>query len=317
MGEHSLVEVANLHRRYGDFHAVKGLDFQLRRGEVLGFLGPNGAGKTTTMQMICGVLAPSEGAVRIGGVDLFEHPIEAKRQLGYLPEQPPLYRELTVDEYLRYCARLHGLGKREAATAMDEAKVRCGLESSGGRLIGNLSKGYQQRVGIAQAILHRPAVVVLDEPTVGLDPNQIREIRELMGELGGDHGVILSTHILPEVQAVCDRVQILHEGRLVLDEDLAELSESQQPRSTRVSFRRPPARSALSAIAGVKRVESLGAGALRLHHAPDGALAERIAAASVAGDWGLCELVPERRSLEEIFVDLTLGEDDGGREGLA
>jgi ABC-2 type transport system ATP-binding protein len=197
-----------LHRRYGDVHAVQGLDFQVRRGEVLGFLGPNGAGKTTTMQMICGVLAPSEGTVRIGGVDLLEDPVAAKRQLGYLPEQPPLYRELTVDEYLRYCAHLHGLRNRQATTAMDEVKARCGLRDNGGRLIGNLSKGFQQRVGIAQAILHRPAVVVLDEPTVGLDPIQIREIRELMRELGNDHGVILSTHILPEVQAVCDRVQI-------------------------------------------------------------------------------------------------------------
>jgi ABC-2 type transport system ATP-binding protein len=313
MGEQSLVEVANLHRRYGDVHAVQGLDFQLRRGEVLGFLGPNGAGKTTTMQMICGVLAPSEGAVRIGGVDLLEAPIEAKRQLGYLPEQPPLYREFTVDEYLRYCANLRGLGRRTALAAMAEAKARCGLEDNGARLIGNLSKGYQQRVGIAQAILHRPAVVVLDEPTVGLDPIQIREIRELMTELGNDHGVILSTHILPEVQAVCDRVQILHEGRLVLDEDLAELSKNQRAKSIRVKFRRPPNRKVLSALAGVVRVEAVDTDTLRLHHAGDEALGERLVAASVAGDWGLYELVSEARSLEEIFVELTFG-DDGGRK---
>jgi len=308
MVEQSLVEVANLHRRYGDVHAVQGLNFQLRRGEVLGFLGPNGAGKTTTMQMICGVLAPSAGMVRIGGVDLLEDPIEAKRQLGYLPEQPPLYRELTVDEYLRYCANLRGLKNKPATTAMEEAKERCGLLGNGGRVIGHLSKGYQQRVGIAQAILHRPAVVVLDEPTVGLDPIQIREIRELMSELGNEHGVILSTHILPEVQAVCDRVQILHEGRLVLDEDLAQLSKSQRPRSTRVKLRRPPSRKVLSGLAGVGRVESLDADTLRLHHADDEGLGERIVAAEVAGDWGLYELVSESRSLEEIFVELTLGE---------
>jgi ABC-2 type transport system ATP-binding protein len=315
MGEQSLVEVANLHRRFGDVHAVDGLEFQLRRGEVLGFLGPNGAGKTTTMQMICGVLAPSEGVVRIGGVDLLEDPIGAKRQLGYLPEQPPLYREFTVDEYLRYCAHLHGLRNRQANTAMEDAKERCGLQGVGGRVIGNLSKGYQQRVGIAQAILHRPAVVVLDEPTVGLDPIQIREIRELMSELGNDHGVILSTHILPEVQAVCDRVQILHEGRLVLDEDLAQLSKSQRPHSIRVKFRRPPGRKALTGIAGVKRVEALDADTLRLHHADDEALAERIVEASVAGDWGLFELVSESRSLEEIFVELTFGEGQAQSDG--
>jgi ABC-2 type transport system ATP-binding protein len=308
MGEQSLVEVANLHRRYGEVHAVQGLSFQLHRGEVLGFLGPNGAGKTTTMQMICGVLAPSEGAVRIGGIDLLDNPIEAKRQLGYLPEQPPLYRELTVDEYLCHCAHLRGLRKQAARVAAQQAKERCGLHSNGRRLIGNLSKGYQQRVGIAQAIVHRPAVVVLDEPTVGLDPIQIREIRDLMSELGNDHGVILSTHILPEVQAVCDRVQILHEGRLVLDEDLAQLSKSQRPRSTRVKFRRPPSRQSLSKLAGVMRVEGLDGDGLRLHHGDDAGLAERIVAASVAGDWGLYELVSETRSLEEIFVEATFGE---------
>ncbi|TDJ17203.1 MAG: ATP-binding cassette domain-containing protein [Gammaproteobacteria bacterium] len=311
MGEQSLIEVANLHRRYGDVHAVQGLDFRVRRGEVLGFLGPNGAGKTTTMQMICGVLAPSLGTVRIGGVDLLEDPIAAKRQLGYLPELPPLYREFTVDEYLRYCAHLHGLRKHAATKAMEEAKARCGLQDTGRRLIGNLSKGYQQRVGIAQAIVHSPAVVVLDEPTVGLDPIQIREIRKLMRELGNDHGVILSTHILPEVQAVCDRVQILHEGRLVLDEDLAQLSKNQRPRSIRVKFRRPPSRTALTGIAGVGRVEALDADTLRLHHADDESLSERIVTASVAGDWGLYELVSESRSLEEIFIELTFGEGRG------
>lgn len=311
MGEQSLIEVENLHRRYGDVHAVQGLDFRVRRGEVLGFLGPNGAGKTTTMQMICGVLAPSLGTVRIGGVDLLEDPIAAKRQLGYLPELPPLYREFTVDEYLRYCAHLHGLRKHAATKAMEEAKARCGLQDTGRRLIGNLSKGYQQRVGIAQAIVHGPAVVVLDEPTVGLDPIQIREIRKLMRELGNDHGVILSTHILPEVQAVCDRVQILHEGRLVLDEDLAQLSKNQRPRSIRVKFRRPPSRTALTGIAGVGRVEALDADTLRLHHADDESLSERIVTASVAGDWGLYELVSESRSLEEIFIELTFGEGRG------
>lgn len=311
MGEQSLIEVVNLHRRYGDVHAVQGLDFRVRRGEVLGFLGPNGAGKTTTMQMICGVLAPSLGTVRIGGVDLLEDPIAAKRQLGYLPELPPLYREFTVDEYLRYCAHLHGLRKHAATKAMEEAKARCGLQDTGRRLIGNLSKGYQQRVGIAQAIVHSPAVVVLDEPTVGLDPIQIREIRKLMRELGNDHGVILSTHILPEVQAVCDRVQILHEGRLVLDEELAQLSKNQRPRSIRVKFRRPPSRTALTGIAGVGRVEALDADTLRLHHADDESLSERIVTASVAGDWGLYELVSESRSLEEIFIELTFGEGRG------
>ena len=308
MVESSLVEVANLHRRYGDLHAVQGVDFRLRRGEVLGFLGPNGAGKTTTMQMICGVLAPSEGAVRIGGVDLLAEPIEAKRQLGYLPERPPVYREFTVDENLAYCAHLHALRGARARAAIDEAKARCGLEASGRRLIGNLSKGYQQRVGIAQAILHRPAVVVLDEPTAGLDPIQNREIRELMRELGDDHGVILSTHILPEVQAVCDRVQILHEGRLVLDEDLGELSRKQTT-CTRVRFKHPPGAASLAALPSIERVEALDAQSFRLHHAHGATSADEVVAASVEGRWGLYELVAESRSLEEIFVELTFGDD--------
>ena len=311
----SLVEISNLHRRYGDVHALQGLSFEVRRGEVLGFLGPNGAGKTTTMQIISGVLAPSEGAVRIGGVDLLERPIQAKRQLGYLPERPPLYRELSVDEYLRYCGRLRGLRGERLASAITEAKSRCGVADSGARLIGNLSKGYQQRVGIAQAILHRPAVVILDEPTVGLDPLQIREIRALVRELGGDHSVMLSTHILPEVQAVCDRVQIIHHGRLVLDERLDQLSRGQPLQSTRVGLRRPPSPESLASLPGVSRVESLAANTLRLYHTPDESLAERVASASVSGNWGLYELARETRSLEEIFVELTCGEDDGDDAG--
>ncbi|MCP4043744.1 MAG: ATP-binding cassette domain-containing protein, partial [Gammaproteobacteria bacterium] len=195
-----LVSINQLERRFGDTLAVQGVSFEVKRGEVLGFLGPNGAGKSTTMQIIAGTLAPSGGQVLVNGVDILDRPRQAKRQIGFLPEQPPLYRELTVNEYLRYCGALHGLSGKDLTPAMDRVKERCGLQHEGERLIGNLSKGYQQRVGIAQAIIHAPAVVILDEPTVGLDPNQIREIRQLIRELGGDHSVILCTHILPEVQ---------------------------------------------------------------------------------------------------------------------
>ncbi len=220
MENDTLVKATGLSRFYSDHCAVVDLNLQLRRGEVLGLLGPNGAGKSTTMQMLTGNLAPSTGEIQINAVDLLDEPLAAKSHLGYLPEQPPVYRDLTVNEFLRYCAQLHGLNQSAVPEAVARARLRCSLDDVQHRLIANLSKGFQQRVGIAQAILHNPAVIILDEPTVGLDPIQIREIRTLIRELGEEHGVILSTHILPEVQAVCDRVQILNRGRTVFNDSL-------------------------------------------------------------------------------------------------
>ncbi len=309
MSEEILVSVEGLDRYYGDNAAVSGVSFEIRRGEVLGFLGPNGAGKSTTMQIIAGSLAPSAGRVVVNGADILDHPRRAKRQTGYLPEQPPLYRELTVDEYLRYSARLHGIARSGIASALQRAKIRCGLDGSGRRLIGNLSKGFQQRVGIAQAIIHSPAVVILDEPTVGLDPIQVREIRALIRELGGEHSVILSTHILPEVQTICDRVQIIHQGRLVLNEDLANLHLDRTETRLTVGFRHPPAASALQETLGVALVESLGEGRFLLRFAPDQDPTEALVARSVSDQWGLSELTPHRQSLEDVFVQLTCGED--------
>jgi len=306
MSGDSLVSVRNLHRRYGRLHAVKGVSFELRRGEVLGLLGPNGAGKTTTMQMICGALAPTSGEILIDGDDLLSAPRQTKGKIGYLPERPPLYGELSVDEYLLYCARLRHVARSRAAAAVAHAKSLCGLEQTGARLIANLSKGYQQRVGVAQAIVHEPAVVVLDEPTVGLDPIQIREIRDLIGGLRENHAVILSTHILPEVQTVCDRVQILNEGRIVLDERLDALDRAST--ALRVAFRRPPGNEALESLPQVIAVEPVEGGRLRLEHEPGAELADALVERSAAGDWGLYEMIPERHGLEEIFVSLTCGE---------
>lgn len=215
----------NLCRDYGSHTAVNKVNLQLRRGEVLGLLGPNGAGKTTTMRMLTGNLAPSTGSIEICGIDLLDKPQEAKAHLGFLPEIPPLYQDMTVDEYLLFAARLHRINKQVLPTALDNVRQRCGLEDRGKHLIGNLSKGFQQRVGIAQAIIHNPDVIILDEPTVGLDPNQMREIRKLVRELGASSSVILSTHILSEVESVCDRVQIMHQGNMVLDETLAGLQQ--------------------------------------------------------------------------------------------
>lgn len=223
-----LLAAEGLSRYYSDHCAVENLNLELKKGEVLGLLGPNGAGKSTTMQMLTGNLAPTTGSIQINGIDLLEEPRQAKRHLGYLPEQPPVYRDLTVSEYLEYCAKLHGLGGVARTQAISLARERCSLNEVQDRLIANLSKGYKQRVGIAQAILHSPAVIILDEPTVGLDPLQIREIRKLIRELGQEHSVILSTHILPEVQAVCDRVQILNRGRTVFNDSLQGVASLEQ-----------------------------------------------------------------------------------------
>ena len=303
-----LVEVEHLSRNYGELRALDDVSFTIHQGEILGFLGPNGAGKTTTMQILSGNLAPSAGRVRIGGHDLRAEPRAAKRLLGYLPELPPLYRDLTVDEYLDYCAALHRVARARRRAARETVKAKCGLAEVGRRLIGNLSKGYQQRVGLAQAIIHVPALVILDEPTAGLDPIQIREIRALIRELGKDHGIILSTHILPEVQAICDRVQILHRGRLVLSDTIDALTRHLKSSVLVAAFRRPPAPAALEALAGVQQVEAVGAGRFRIVHEGAETLSDTLVAHACAHDWGLYEVAPERASLEQIFVELTLGE---------
>ncbi len=298
-----LIQAERLSRHYGATVAVSALDLELRRGEVLGLLGPNGAGKSTTLKMLTGNLAPSAGLIRIDGIDLFERPREAKARVGYLPERPPLYPELSIEEFLAYCARLHALPKAARAAAIERAIERCGLGEMRRRLIGNLSKGYQQRVGIAQAILHSPEVVILDEPSVGLDPQQIREIRALVRELGDEHGVILSSHILPEVEQVCDRVVIIHRGEKRLDESIDSLRRRRQGGSLRLRLRQAPGIDALTAIAGVEHLEAL-AETFRIEYSGESP-AEALAIAAVAGDWGLLELTPEGRDLESLFLELT------------
>ena len=304
----ALISAQHLYRSYANTNAVQDVSFELNQGDILGFLGPNGAGKSTTMQMLAGVLAPTAGRILINGVDLLDAPQAAKKQIGYLPETPPLYAELSVDEYLSYAAKLRGMPRNAIKPALIAAKQRCGLTDVGQRLIGNLSKGYQQRVGIAQAIIHSPAVVILDEPTVGLDPIQIREIRDLIRELGQQHGVILSTHILPEVQTVCNRVQIIHRGQLVFSDSMQSLEQRLHSTRMIVAFDRPPPPQHLQDIAGVTRVEALGGKRFRLHLADNQPLGELIASAAVSQDWGLQELTPEKNSLEQIFVELTAGE---------
>jgi len=299
------IQARRLTRTFGAHVAVNGIDLDLNRGEILGFLGLNGAGKTTTMQMLTGNLAPTQGAVAICGIDLLERPVAAKARIGYLPETPPLYRDLTVDEYLLLAAKLHRLPRARVREALQTVKQRCGLDDVGTKLVGTLSRGYQQRVGIAQAIVHSPDVVILDEPTVGLDPNQIREIRGLIRELGGKHSVILSTHILPEVEALCDRVQILHHGNVVYSDTIAALRKSHGGRAVILGLQRPPAVDALSAIPGVARVDPVSSTLFRVEFHPDTDATESLAAHAARHDWGLYQINPAHTSLEEVFVQLT------------
>ncbi|MFC1588763.1 ABC transporter ATP-binding protein [Pseudomonadota bacterium] len=308
----SLITVNNLVRYYGDHRAVDDISFTLKAGDILGFLGPNGAGKSTTMKMLSGNLAPGEGEIYINGIDLLDHPKQAKAEIGYLPEQPPLYKEMTVDEYLAYCAKLHRIEKCKMPDAIEMAKTRCGLTESGRRLIANLSKGFQQRVGIAQAILHSPKIIILDEPTVGLDPNQIREIRDLIIELGKEHGIILCTHILPEVQAVCNRVQIINQGKFVYEADMEDLQVRRATGLHEISLLHPPAIEQLYQAADINKVEQLNKNTFLVH--TTNPTADVIANAAVANNWGLTRLIPHEHTLEQIFIELTLGDEASSDE---
>lgn len=310
MNSTALVTVENLSRYYQKNCAINQLSFSLHPGEVLGFLGPNGAGKSTTMQIITGNLAPSQGQVKINGFDIIDSPRQAKQQIGYLPEHPPIYREATVDEYLKYCAQLRRVENSLIPAAMEQTKTDCGLKEVGHRLIANLSKGYQQRVGIAQAIIHDPPVVILDEPTVGLDPIQIREIRHLIKTLGTERSVILSTHILSEVQATCDRVLIIREGNLIYSTSIEALKNHKKVHSITVAFKQPPAVNHLKKIDQVERVEVIDSNRFRLNFNTESP-AEALVRESVMQNWGLFELVPDHTSLEEVFIELTQDETTG------
>lgn len=311
-----LIRVEHLSRYYGPHRALDDLDLEIHKGEVVGLLGLNGAGKSTTFKLISGNLAPSTGRILIGGLDLVRHPRPARARLGYLPDQPPLYRELTVDEYLAYAARLHGLSRARVGSAVREARRRCGLDNRGHQLIGTLSRGYQQRLGIAQALVHGPDAILLDEPTTGLDPAQIREIRSLITELGRDHAILLSSHILPEVEATCSRVLILHGGRLAYAADLNSLRE-QVRGDLQIRLRRPPPVVELGAISGVDRVTDLGGGVFRLDARANSPIADAVVGACAAHDWGLTELTEARNRLEEVFIALTCGDSAADPEQAA
>jgi ABC-2 type transport system ATP-binding protein len=299
------VEAIELTRLYGGREAVSNVSFSLAKGQVLGFLGPNGAGKSTTMKMLTGNLAPSAGSVKICGIDMIENPKEAKALIGYLPEMRPLYKEFTVDEYLTIAARLHRVSSGNIKKAVENAKERCGLGHMSKRLIENLSNGYQQRVGIAQAIIHNPMVVILDEPTVGLDPKQIRPIRELIKDIGTEHSVIISTHILPEVEIMCNHVQIIDKGKLVFNGGIDVLKRQRIGNKLLMGFSNAPNVAELLKIKDIAEAEALENGMMRVRFNENTTPHESIVQAAVKNGWGLYQIAPDQASLEDVFVQLT------------
>ncbi len=304
-----LLEAKELSRFFGDTAAVNNVSFNIKQGEVLGFLGPNGAGKSTTMRMLTGNLAPDNGQIIINGIDLLDDPKQAKACIGYLPETPPLYKEHTVTEFLQFCARLNGIAKKQQKSAVDTVIERCGLTEVSKRLIANLSKGFQQRVGIAQAIIHSPAVVILDEPTSGLDPIQIREIRQLIRDIANEHSVILSTHILPEVQMLCDRVQIISKGQLLFNDSLQKLTEQMQSTAIVVGFSHSVDIGSLNAINGVNDVVKMDEQHFKLSYLPDHDPTQALLREAVEHNWPLTSLMPEQHSLEDVFMKIIREED--------
>lgn len=303
--ENSIVRVEHLSHRYSVQWAIRDISFEIDGNGVVGLLGSNGAGKSTTMNIICGVLNQTEGKVFINGIDLRENPVEAKQFIGFLPQQPPLYSDLTVEEYLRHSAFLRLMPREAVADAVDRALERCAITHFRDRLIKNLSGGYQQRVGIAQAIVHNPKFVVLDEPTNGLDPNQIVDIRNLIREIAVDHAVLLSTHILSEVQAICNEIKMIENGKLVFSGSMEDFDNYVAPESFVIELGRGPDKSVLEALCENKGVEVLGEGRFRIYLKEDAGITEKYVEASVANDWDLRDLMVERCSLDEIFAQLS------------
>ena len=304
--EQSILKVENLSHRYSVQWAIRDINFEITQNGVYGLLGSNGAGKSTTMNIICGVLKQTEGNVFIKGIDMRDNPEEAKRHIGFLPQKPPLHTDLTVEEYLTYCARLRQIARAEEGKVVDEGLARCGISHFRKRLIHNLSGGYQQRVGIAQAIIHRPDFVVLDEPTNGLDPNQILEIRHLIKAIAEECTVVLSTHILSEVQATCNYIRMIGQGTLVFSGTVDEFDNYILPNTVFATLVAAPPIEELKQLPGVVDVDELGGSNYRLRFSDSPQeMIERVVQTSVAKDWRLTEVRLEKSSLDDIFAELS------------
>ena len=303
--EESIIKVEHLSHRYSIQWAIRDINFEITRNGIYGLLGSNGAGKSTTMNIMCGVLKQTEGEVYIKGINLRENPVEAKKHLGFLPQKPPLHMDLTVEEYLVHCANMRLIPTHEVQGAVKDVMGRCGISHFSRRLIRNLSGGYQQRLGIAQAIIHNPDFVVLDEPTNGLDPNQIMEIRELIREIAVDRTVILSTHILSEVQATCDYIRMIEEGQVVFSGTMDEFDNYIVPNTLFVSLIATPPVEEIREIPGVVAVEELGGSTFRIQFSDALEATERLVETSVTKGWRLVEIRQEKSSLDEIFAELS------------
>ena len=315
-----MIEVKNLVKQYGDHIAVDHLNFHIESGQIWGFLGPNGAGKSTTMNIMTGYIAATEGDVKINGFDIYEEPEKAKASIGYLPELPPVYMDMTPEEYLRFVAELKGILKKDRKAAVEEAIEKTQIGTMRRRLIRNLSKGYRQRVGLAQAILGNPQVIILDEPTVGLDPKQIIEIRDLIRDLAKNRTVILSTHILAEVSAICDHVLIIDKGKLVACDTTENLSEGKQKSAfidVTVKADEKKVRAVLDGIEGITRYEinrkEEGELLLSIESGADEKIREKISYELAVGGCPMLSMGVRQQSLEDIFLRLTEEEKEGGK----
>ncbi|MDR0544701.1 MAG: ABC transporter ATP-binding protein [Odoribacteraceae bacterium] len=300
-----ILKVENLSHRYSVQWAIRDINFEIKNTGIHGLLGSNGAGKSTLMNIACGVLKQTEGSVYIIGIDTKRDPVGAKKFIGFLPQKPPLHPDLTVEEYLRYCAFLRWIPGAKVNAAVDNAVEKCGVTHFRKRLIRNLSGGYQQRVGIAQAIIHEPVLVVLDEPTNGLDPNQILEIRHLIKEIAAERTVILSTHILSEVQATCDYIRMVEQGSIVFSGTVDEFDNYLMPNTLMVALMDAPPVAELAALEGVTGVEELGGNRFRLSFTDARETIDRVVKASVVGEWRLMEIGVEKNSLDTIFAELS------------
>lgn len=302
-----MIKASHLTKYYGQVAAIQDVSFEVAQGEIIGFLGPNGAGKSTTMRILTGFSPPSEGTAEIAGFDIAKQPIEVKRRVGYLPENVPLYTEMVVSRFLRYVAEVKGIDRDKRAAEVGRAMERCGLESMANRLIGHLSKGYRQRVGLAQALVGDPPVLILDEPTVGLDPRQIVDIRQMIKDLAQDHTVLLSTHILPEVAMICQRVLIIHQGRLVAQDSMANLTGTDARLEIAVAGD-GNIREILASVPGVKEVTQTGPAkfSLRAAHidSTTAAVTQRLVEAGVK----IHRVEPRARTLEDVFIEAISGE---------
>ena len=308
-----MIEVKNLTRYYGTRRAINNISFQIEKGEVVGFLGPNGAGKSTTMNIISCILPASSGSAKINGFDTFEQSLEIRKVIGYLPETPPLYFDMIVADYLNFAAGIRGVDAKRISSSVDRVIEKCSLKDVGRRIIGRLSKGYQQRVGLAQAMIHDPEILILDEPTIGLDPIQIIEIRKLIHELTAEHTIILSSHILPEITQICKRVIIINEGEIAAVDSLSGLAASLR-KSDRLSLTvRNSKNNVVEKLNGLDQVISATndeGNQYLIECALSSNLQDEIAKLALENNWGIVELKPVSMTLEDIFLKLTLEEKE-------